>query len=88
MKQLTISQIRSRIKKAGIDLSAVHYLTRTCVDVGFDPDLTTFENCRANQELGLRVAKALGWYDCLGNPWGTSLARVHGPTRPTLAYID
>jgi len=88
MITLTISQIRSRIKKAGIDLSAVHYLTRTCVDVGFDPDLTTFENCRANQELGLRVAKALGWHDCLGNPRGTSLARVHGPTRPTLAYID
>jgi len=88
MNLLTVSQFRSRIKKAGIDLSAVYHVTRTYVDVGFDPDLTTLENCRANQELGMRVAKALGWDDCLTIPWGTSLARVHGPTRPTLAYID
>ncbi len=86
MKLLTVSQIRSRIKKAGIDLSAAHYLTRTSVDVGFEAE--NFSNSDANKVLAVRVAKALGWDAVVGHVVGTSLYRVHGPTRPTLAYID
>ena len=86
MKLLTVSQIRSRIKKAGIDMGAIHYLKRTCVDVGFEAD--NFSNSNANKVLAVRVAKALGWDAVVGNVMGTSLYRVLGPTRPTLAYID